>query len=244
VPSELALQTLQARLALVVGERHRGRDAGMDLAYLLEHLERDCPICRMPFTARAKLDQVHRLAGVQVKQVTDPVLERDRVRSLVDEPLAAQPLVFAPADLEALLISVAKARGLYLLGHVSTALAAEPLPLAGEHAMPLQISERSVVGDHLEAVAKRLEPAARAVASVAARADELSEQGRALLRPEPRDCRAERVLAGVARLVEARGEQVLLRALRANQPHRRTLLGAIPEAEALGYHGGSRAQVL
>ena len=46
--------------------------------------------------------------------------------------------------------------------------------------MALQVAEGAVVGDDLEAVAQRLEAAPRAVAAVAALADEIAEQRRAL----------------------------------------------------------------
>ena len=46
--------------------------------------------------------------------------------------------------------------------------------------MPLQIAERAVVGDDLEAVRERLEAAARAVTPVLARADQLAQKRGAL----------------------------------------------------------------
>ena len=59
--------------------------------------------------------------------------------------------------------------------------------------MALQVAERAVVRDDLEAVAQRLEPAPGAVAAVAPLADEVAEQRGALDDAERGD--APRVLA-------------------------------------------------
>src|SRR5580704_19675055 len=54
------------------------------------------------------------------------------------------------------------------VGHVVPERDTETLPLDGEHAMALQIAERAVVRDELEAVVGALERAARAVPAIAA----------------------------------------------------------------------------
>ena len=84
------------------------------------------------------------------------------------------------AHLEALAVGVAVPGGLDLLGHVRAQLGAEALPLAGQHAVALEVAEGAVVGDDLEAVAQRLPAAAGLVAPVGARAGELGDQLRAL----------------------------------------------------------------
>ena len=55
--------------------------------------------------------------------------------------------------------------------------------------MALQVAERPVVGDDLEAVAERLEAAARAMAAVAPLADELGQHRRALVRGQVANAR-------------------------------------------------------
>src|SRR5260370_643857 len=50
------------------------------------------------------------------------------------------------------------------------------LPLAGEHAVALEVAEGSVVGHDLEAVAQRLQAPARPVAPVAPVADQVLPQ--------------------------------------------------------------------
>ena len=67
----------------------------------------------------------------------------------------------------------AAARGHDLLGHAGAEVGRQALPLDGQHAVALQVAERAVVRDDLEAVADRLPPAAGAVAAVRALADEV-----------------------------------------------------------------------
>ena len=120
----------------------------------------------MTLAAGAKLDEVNRLARVEVEHETDPVGERDRVGSLLNEPLRTKTIPLDAAPLEAFAVPVGEARLLDLLRHVRAELAAETLPLAGEHAMTLKIAKRAVVGDDLEPVADGFEPATGLVAPV------------------------------------------------------------------------------
>ncbi len=65
----------------------------MDRCDRIPHLQRDGAVGRMALAAGAQLDQVERLAGVELEHIADPVGEAERVRRLLDEPLAAQALV-------------------------------------------------------------------------------------------------------------------------------------------------------
>src|SRR3954452_24026766 len=86
--------------------------------------------------------------------------------------------------------------------------------------MALEVAEGAAVGDDLEAVAQRLEPAARAMSPVRALADHLAEQRLALGSRQRADADASLLLAHAGRLEEQRGEQRLLVAVDVQQPHR------------------------
>ena len=107
----------------------------------------------MALAAGAKLDQVERLARVELEHVADAIGEAERVRRLLDEPLAAQPLVLGARRLERARVLRAEARLLDLVRDVGAEIRREPLPLAREQAMALEVAEGAVVGDDLEAVA-------------------------------------------------------------------------------------------
>ena len=66
---------------------------GMDGGDRVPHLQRDGPVGRMALAAGAELDQVQRLARVELEHVPDAIGEAERIRRLVGEPFAAQPLV-------------------------------------------------------------------------------------------------------------------------------------------------------
>ena len=134
----------------------------------------------MALAAGAQLAQVHRLARVEVEHVADPVAEAERVRRRLGQPGRLEPVELAPRELERALVLVADARLADLVGDAGAEVGAEPLPLAGQHPVALQVAEAAVVGDDLEPVADRLPAAARAVAAVAALAGELADQLRAL----------------------------------------------------------------
>ena len=172
----------------------------MDLGDRAPHLLRDRSVRRMALAARAELDQVQRLARIELEHVADAIGEAERIRRLLGEAFAAQPLVLGARDLERALVLAAEAGLHELVRDVGAEIRGEPLPLAGEQAVPLQIAERAVVGDDLEAVAERLEAAAGAVAPVLALADELAEERGALLGREAGNC-SERLL--LARRAEA-----------------------------------------
>ena len=83
--------------------------------------------------------------------------------------------------------------------------------------MALEVTERAVVRDDLEAVAQRLEAAAGAVAAVRARADEVGEQRAALVGAEGAEADARLLLADAGRLEQQRGEQGVLVAVDVQQ---------------------------
>jgi hypothetical protein len=84
----------------------------------------------------------------------------------------------------------------------------------------LQVAERAVVGDDLEAVAQRLQAAAGTVAAVGALAHEVGQQRAAGVVAEVGDCRAHAVLARVRRLEQQRRQQRILVAVDVHEAHR------------------------
>src|SRR5579862_7012299 len=117
----------------------------------------------MALAARAKLDQMERLARVELEHVADAIGEAQGVRGLVGEARCTQPLVLGARRLEGTFVVRAEARFLDLVWDVGAEVRRQPLPLAGKQAMPLEIPEGAVVGDDLEPVGERLEPATRTV---------------------------------------------------------------------------------
>jgi hypothetical protein len=104
------------------------------------------------------------------------------------------------------------------------------LPLHRQHPVALEVAEGSVVGDDLEAVADRLEPAPGAVAAVGALADQLGEQLFALVGGEHANRRADLLFGCGRRLEQERREQVVFGAAHLDQPHRRRRRRARPAA--------------
>ena len=102
--------------------------------------------------------------------------------------------------------------------------------------MALDVAECAVVGDHLEAVAQRLEAAAGPMAAVLALAHQLGDQGGALVRRQHPYGGQRLLLRDAAGLEEQRGKQLFLGALGREQPHRGrdALLPRPVEPEALG----------
>src|SRR4051794_24056456 len=144
------------------------------------HLVRDGTVRRMPFTSRAQLDQMQRLAGVELEDVPDAEGEAECVRRLLDEAFAAQPRVFGARDVERTLVVSAEAGRDELVRDVRAQVRRQPLPLAREETVALQVAKGAVVGDDLEAVAQRLEAAPGTMAPVLARADQLPQEGGAV----------------------------------------------------------------
>ena len=107
----------------------------------------------------------------------------------------------------------------------------EALPLNGQHPVALEVPERAVVGDDLEAVAQRLEAAAGAMAAVGSLADQVGEQLHPLSFESWATSRGS-LLADAGRLEQQRREQLILVAVDVQQPHRRAFLDAVIEVEA------------
>src|SRR3989442_2129045 len=130
----------------------------------------------MALAPRAELDELHRLAGVALEDVADPVGEARRVWRAALQAGGHEVLVGDARYVERAAVLVAHSRGLYLLRHVRTEVRAQALPLTGEHPVALEVAERAVVGHDLEAVAQRLEAAPGAMTPVGALAHQLGEQ--------------------------------------------------------------------
>ncbi len=90
--AHLGQDPLEARLGLGVDVPHRGRDRGVDLADQAVHLVRDGAVGRVALAPGAQLDELHRLARVQVEDVADAVAEAQRVRRLALAALAGEAL--------------------------------------------------------------------------------------------------------------------------------------------------------
>src|SRR3954468_2859575 len=93
--AHLAEDALQARLGLAVDVRHRPRHGGMHLGDEAVHLVGDGAVAGVALASRAQLDELHRLARVEVQDVADAVAQRERVERLALAPLADQPLPLA-----------------------------------------------------------------------------------------------------------------------------------------------------
>src|SRR3954470_20160482 len=143
----------------------------------------------MALTTGAEFDQVQRLARVELEDVPDAIGEAERVGRLIGKVFAAQPLVLGAGRLEGARVLRAQARLLDLVRNVGAEVRRQPLPLAREQTVPLQVAKRAVVGDDLEAVRERLEAAPRPVAPVLALGDEVADEAGALLRGQAGDAR-------------------------------------------------------
>ena len=66
----------------------------MDGGDRIPHLQGDGAVGRMALAAGAELDQVQRLARVELEDVPDAIGEAERIGRLVGETFAVQPLVF------------------------------------------------------------------------------------------------------------------------------------------------------
>ena len=162
--------------------RHGRRHRRVVLGDQGVHPVRDRAVGRMALAAGAELDQVHRLACVEVEHVADPVAEAERVRRRGGEPGGREPVVLRGGAVERGAVGVALAGRDDLLRHAGAEGRRERLPLHGQHAVALEVAERAVVRHDLEAVAQRLEAAAGTVAAVPALARQVAQQRRPLLR--------------------------------------------------------------
>ena len=194
---------------------HRRGDRRVDRGDPLVHRLGDGAVGRVALAAGAQLDQVHRLAGVQVEHVADPVAEAERVGRGVVQARRPSSRSNSAREISSARSYSSPTPGLAdLLRDAGAEVGPEPLPLAGQHPVALQVAEAAVVGDDLEAVADRLPAAARAVAAVGALAGQLADQLGALERVEGVDPVAgSRASADRGRLEQRGGEQVLLAAV-------------------------------
>ena len=94
--AHLGEHALQAGLGRLVDVDHRGADRGVDLGDLGVHLPGDRAVARVPLAPRSELDELHRLAGVEVEHVADAVAEAQRVGRGARKARADEPLVLGP----------------------------------------------------------------------------------------------------------------------------------------------------
>ena len=94
-------------------------------------------VAGMALAPGAQLDQLHRLAGVQVEDEADPVTQAERVGSSCLKTLAAQPLVLGGREVKCASIVLTAARKLDLLRNSGAEIRRERLPLDGQHAVAL-----------------------------------------------------------------------------------------------------------
>ncbi len=135
----------------------------------------------MSLAAGTELDQLHRLARVEIEDEAQPVAEAQRIRRRAAQSAVDEALVLEPRKLQRAAVVIAAAGLVDLFGHACAQLGAERLPLHGQHPVALQVAEGAVVGDDLKPVAKRLEAAPGPMAAVVALAHQLVQQGRALV---------------------------------------------------------------
>src|SRR5215210_3855243 len=216
---DLSENALEARLGLAVDVGHSRRDARVHARDLGVELTRDRAVARMALAPGAQLDQMHRLAGVQVEHVADAVGEAQRVRRELGTACLDEAGMLGVRALEPAPEEVGDPCGLELLGDLRPEVGREPLPLDGEHAMALQVAEGAVVGYDLEAVGDRLEAAPGAVAAVAPLPAELGSQVGALVGRKRTYCPVHLVLRARRGLEQERGEQVLLTSPDGEQAH-------------------------
>ncbi len=92
---QLGEDPLEPRLGLAVDVDHRLGDRRVDGGDLGVHLVRDRAVAGMTLASGPQLDQLHRLAGVEIQDVADPVAEAQRVRGGGLEAGVHQALVLA-----------------------------------------------------------------------------------------------------------------------------------------------------
>jgi hypothetical protein len=175
---------------------------------------------------------VHRLARVHVEHVADAVAEAERIRRGVGVAARREAVVLLARAVERAPVVVAAAGLGDLVRHGRAEVGREALPLDGQHAVALEVAERAVVGDDLEAVAQRLEAAARPVAAVDALADEVAQHASALVAVERGDRGERLLLRRPGGLEQQRGQQPVLVAVDVQQPHGRPVLGIVAAVEA------------
>src|ERR671910_1469859 len=225
VRADLAQDPLQARLAGGVHVTHRARDPGMHGGDLLVHRVGHRTVGGMTLPAGAQLADVHRLPGVEIEGVADPVPEAERVRRGVRDPWGLGPSDPPPRQPERALVLAPYSGLADLLGDPGAEVGGEPLPLAGQQAVALQVAEATVVGDDLEPVADRLPPPPGPVAAVAPLAGKLGEHQLALAGVESLDARPDLGLGESRPLEQRGGEEVLLSTVDVHEVHLRSLAG-------------------
>src|SRR4051812_16716648 len=91
--AHLGEDALEAGLGVGVDVRHRGGGGRVDGRDLPVHLVGDRAVRRVALASGAQLDEVHRLAGVEIEHEADPVAEAERVDGLALEAALDEPRV-------------------------------------------------------------------------------------------------------------------------------------------------------
>ena len=207
-------------------------DRGVDVRDRVVHGLGDGAVARVALAGAPQFREVHRLACVHVQHVADAVPEAQRVGGGVDQAGVAEALVLHAGAVQRALVQLTAAGGDDLLGHLGAEVGREALPLDGEHPVALEVAEGAVVGDDLEAVAHRLEAAARAVAAIRALTDEVGEHRRAVLVRQRVHGGQRPVLGHAGGLEQQRGEQLVLVAVHVDEPDRGVRLGLLVAVQA------------
>ena len=172
------------------------------------HLEHDPPVGRMALRPGTQLEQVDRLAGVELHDVPQAIGHRDGVRRLLRE-LLGQRLVQPRRAVHGLVERRRLPGVVDELGAHVPVVRRQALPLDRQQPVPLQVAERAVVRQHVEAVVDPLEGPARLVPAVLPLADVRPHQRQPLGRPEPGDS-LEQLVLGQVRVRVADGRQQLV----------------------------------
>ena len=136
------------------------------------HLLADLPVGGMALRGGAQLDHVHRLTGVHLHQVPDPVGQRDGVGGLRGERIEQDP-VEGSGSVHRLVETPGHA-SLIEVGWTAVAVKGrQTLPLDGQEPVTLEVPECAVVGEDVESVGRPLEGAPGPLSSVVA----VSRQG-------------------------------------------------------------------
>ncbi len=157
---------------MVIDESHGLRDGAMSglLGDQAVHLLADPSIGRVPLRSRAQLEQVHRLTRVHLHREADAVGHRERVRRLLWELRRQRPIELG-GPLHRGIELLRASGGVDRVGPVESVTRRQRLPLDGEHAVTLEVSERAVVSENVEPVVDPLERATGLVPAVAPVAD-------------------------------------------------------------------------
>ena len=202
------------------------------------HLLRDLAVGGVARRHRAQLDEVHRLARVHLHREPDPVRERHRVRRLLGEPVDER-VVERRRAAHGVVELGAEPGFVDRFGDVVTVQRAQRLPLDREHPVALQVAERAVVGDDVEAVVDAFERAPGAVTTVVALPHVRAEQLAALAVAERAHARQDLIVGQLRVRVADGGEELVFGVgIEVGEGDRRARLGLGGAEEPVDELGG------